>query len=57
MAADGYTYEKLALESWLTNHDTSPITNAPLLHKNLTPNHPLRSQIMEWHQRHGLSTP
>jgi hypothetical protein len=54
MATDGYTYERLALESWLTNHDTSPISNARMQHKHLIANHSLRSAIMEWRQRTGV---
>jgi hypothetical protein len=48
MAADGYTYEKVAIEGWLSAHNTSPLSNAPLPHKQLTPNFGLRSAIREW---------
>lgn len=51
LAADGYSYERLAIEQWLMNHDTSPMTNARLPNKNLIPNHALRSSIMEAVQR------
>jgi len=30
---DGHTYERSAITQWLTNHDTSPITNLPLANK------------------------
>lgn len=50
-AADGFTYERVAIETWLKNHNTSPNTNQPLLHKNLVPNHNLRSMILEWKQK------
>jgi hypothetical protein len=30
LAADGYTYERTAIETWLSSHDTSPVTNAML---------------------------
>ena len=50
-AADGYTYERVAIETWLKNHNTSPNTNQPLAHKNLVPNHNLRSMILEWKQK------
>ncbi len=53
MAGDGYTYERLAIESWLLNHATSPITNSKLPHKHLIANHSLRSAIMEWQHKHG----
>ena len=32
IAADGYTYEKVALEAWLKLKSTSPITQDSLLH-------------------------
>ncbi|KAK9910410.1 hypothetical protein M0R45_034375 [Rubus argutus] len=53
VAADGFTYEAEALRGWLdSGHDTSPMTNLKLEHKNLVPNHALRSAIQEWLQRH-----
>ncbi|KAK9821981.1 hypothetical protein WJX81_001302 [Elliptochloris bilobata] len=45
MAADGHTYERRSIESWLESHDTSPLTNAKLDHLYLTPNHTLRAVI------------
>uniref|UniRef100_A0A0D3BMA7 RING-type E3 ubiquitin transferase n=2 Tax=Brassica oleracea var. oleracea TaxID=109376 RepID=A0A0D3BMA7_BRAOL len=54
VAADGHTYEAEALREWLDNgHDTSPMTNLKLAHRNLVPNHPLRSAIHEWLQGHS----
>ena len=51
VAADGYTYEAEALTGWLeSGHNTSPMTNLELEHFNLTPNHSLRSAILEWQQ-------
>mmetsp|Transcript_43782 Transcript_43782/g.78231 ORF Transcript_43782/g.78231 Transcript_43782/m.78231 type:complete len:400 (+) Transcript_43782:148-1347(+) len=47
IAADGYTYERSAIEAWLRKKQSSPMTNAPLEHLNLIPNHSLRSTIME----------
>ncbi|KAM2280342.1 hypothetical protein ACFX1S_041075 [Malus domestica] len=53
VAADGFTYEAEALKGWLdSGHDTSPMTNLKLEHKNLVPNHALRSAIQEWLQQH-----
>ncbi|XP_008232891.1 PREDICTED: U-box domain-containing protein 33 [Prunus mume] len=53
VAADGFTYEAEALRGWLdSGHDTSPMTNLNLEHKNLVPNHALRSAIQEWLQKH-----
>lgn len=52
VAADGYTYEGEALRGWLdSGHDTSPMTNVALAHKNLVPNLALRSAIQEWLQQ------
>ena len=46
VAADGYTYERRAVEDWLSaGHDESPITLEPLLDGRLVPNHALRSAI------------
>ncbi|XP_078169825.1 U-box domain-containing protein 70-like isoform X2 [Carex rostrata] len=53
IAADGYTYEAEAIKGWLDGgHETSPMTNLPLDHLELTPNRALRSAIQEWLQQH-----
>ena len=39
VAADGYTYERKAIENWLERHDASPTTNQILKDKNLWPNY------------------
>ena len=49
IAADGYTYERRAIESWLKGKMTSPMTNQQLSHKQLIPNNVLRSRILECH--------
>lgn len=48
VAADGYTYDRKAIEAWLQRTDTSPMTNLPLPHKNLLPNYSLLSAILDW---------
>lgn len=48
VAADGYTYDRKAIEVWLQEKDTSPITELPLPHKHLIPNYALLSAIVEW---------
>ncbi|XP_059316097.1 U-box domain-containing protein 35-like [Lycium ferocissimum] len=48
VAADGYTYDRKAIESWLVDNDNSPVTNLPLPHKQLLPNYSLLSAIKEW---------
>ncbi|CAN6460250.1 unnamed protein product [Victoria cruziana] len=56
VAPDGYTYEREAIERWLSNHDTSPMSNLPLPNKNIIPNRALSSAISEWKSRnHRLS--
>jgi ankyrin repeat protein len=44
---DGHTYEKEAIQKWLADHDTSPLTGAKLPSKHLIPNFALRSAIDE----------
>lgn len=51
VAADGYTYDRTAIEKWLEENDKSPMTNLPLPHKNLIPNYTLLSAITEWKSR------
>ncbi|CAN6914644.1 U-box domain-containing protein 35-like [Brassica napus] len=51
VAADGYTYDRLAIEEWFEEHNTSPMTDSPLLSKNLLPNYTLYTAIMEWRSR------
>ncbi|KAJ0909734.1 putative U box domain, Zinc finger, RING/FYVE/PHD-type [Helianthus annuus] len=48
VAADGYTYDRSAIEQWLEESDSSPMTNLPLTSRSLTPNYTLLSAIMEW---------
>ncbi|XP_076437330.1 WD repeat, SAM and U-box domain-containing protein 1-like [Babylonia areolata] len=46
IAADGYTYDRRAIQQWLeSGKDRSPMTNAVLSHKHLTPNHTLKMLI------------
>ncbi|CAO2823183.1 unnamed protein product [Amaranthus hypochondriacus] len=51
VAADGFTYERRAIEAWLERHDVSPVTNKNLTHFNLTPNFTLLTAIQEWKSR------
>eukprot|EP00658_Telonema_sp_P-2_P028428 TRINITY_DN21783_c0_g1_i2.p1 TRINITY_DN21783_c0_g1~~TRINITY_DN21783_c0_g1_i2.p1 ORF type:complete len:188 (-),score=29.53 TRINITY_DN21783_c0_g1_i2:128-691(-) len=51
VCADGYTYEKDAIENWFAQKEVSPMTNEQV-ETRLIPNHSLRSQIMEWRQTH-----
>ena len=42
---DGQTYERSAIEEWLIDHDTSPLTNAKLPSKMVVPNYAIRQAI------------
>ena len=53
LAADGFSYERTAIEDWLRSHNTSPKTNEPLLHKNLIPNLTLKALITDWKYNNG----
>ncbi|CAJ2638538.1 unnamed protein product [Trifolium pratense] len=48
VAADGYTYDRKAIEKWLKENEKSPMTNMALPHKILIPNYTLLSAILEW---------
>ena len=55
-AADGYTYEKRAIRSWLRRHSTnptSPMTNEKLTTVNLWKNDELRGRIEEFMKLHS----
>lgn len=56
VANDGFTYEYSTIKTWLENNNTSPMTNLPMNHKILIPNHPLRSAILEWKIKTGFSS-
>ncbi|KAK9829275.1 hypothetical protein WJX72_004913 [[Myrmecia] bisecta] len=45
IAADGHTYERLSIEEWLADNDTSPLTGATLEHKILIPNFALNRLV------------
>ncbi len=46
IAADGRTYERRAMELWLQQHDTSPVTGHKLLHGRLVPNIAARAALV-----------
>jgi len=52
VCADGHTYERDSIREWFRSHRTSPKTNTVLPHKQLVPNHALRSQIGDMADRH-----
>ena len=63
IAADGHTYERNSIETWINTHKNnrpphgyqapilSPTTNLPLLHENLIPNHALKMVIQDFEAR------
>ncbi len=51
VCADGYSYERGAIEEWLAGHATSPVTNEPLPHKLVISNHGLRDVVREYASR------
>ncbi|KAM9631512.1 WD repeat, SAM and U-box domain-containing protein 1 isoform 3-T3 [Morphnus guianensis] len=49
IAADGYSYEREAMENWIsTRRRSSPMTNLPLPSLILTPNRTLKMAISRW---------
>ena len=56
-AADGFTYEREAIELWLQGHDTSPRTNQPLENKTVIPNMMARQQVIAWCEQNGVPVP
>ena len=45
IAADGHTYEKDALQQWLQQNTTSPVTGDFLAHTRFVPNVLIKSAI------------
>jgi hypothetical protein len=54
IAADGHTYNRVDIEKWFKQHNTSPLTNDPVDHKMLISNIDKRRQINAWREQHGL---
>lgn len=52
ICADGHTYEREAIETWLRNNSRSPKTNQQLSSKELLPNYALKSAIDAMAQLH-----
>lgn len=46
-AADGRAYDRSAIETWLSTHDTSPMTNEPMPHKRLVPDPELKQKMLD----------
>ena len=52
LAADGFSYERVAIEKWFSNHSTSPKTGEQLTTTVVTPNLTLLTLIKEWVDNH-----
>ena len=50
VTCDGHTYERKAIEKWLSAHETSPNTGQTLRHKELAPNVMARGLVQAWLQ-------
>ena len=58
MAADGYSYERVAIEQWLaTGAGTSPKTNELLENEKLLPNKALKALIADELERRARTRP
>ena len=47
IVADGYTYERHAIDAWLQHHNVSPVTGKHLTHKLLVDNTVMKSLIQQ----------
>ncbi|CAF5010581.1 unnamed protein product, partial [Rotaria sp. Silwood1] len=52
---DGNSYERSAINDWLKQHSTSPITRTPLHLNDLRPNRALRESIEEYRSKQSSS--
>ncbi len=51
IAADGHTYEKHAMQEWVRDHSTSPVTGCQLHHLKLLPNIIIKNAIAHQQQQ------
>ena len=51
IAADGHTDDRLAMEQWLQQHDTSPVTGSVLQHKRIVPNFIIKNVMAQQRQQ------
>ena len=57
VASDGNSYESAAIERWLENHTTSPLSNVELSAKMMYPNRALQQLIDEFREKKGMPKP
>jgi tRNA A-37 threonylcarbamoyl transferase component Bud32 len=55
LAEDGYTYEQSAIERWIEEHGTSPMTRDPMTIAGLRPNRAIRDAVQEFRTTNGGS--
>jgi hypothetical protein len=51
VASDGRTYERIAIQTWLSTKNTSPMTKEPIIDKTLRTNWAIRSAIQRFLDR------
>lgn len=56
MLTDGHVYEKEAIEKWLTNHNTSPLTKAVVSKDYIVPCYVLRKMIEKFFEENKTSS-
>jgi hypothetical protein len=56
VAADGYTYDRKAIEKWLEENDKSPMTNMVVPHNIASPSCTLLSSMLILRQIVSLSS-
>ena len=57
VVADGHSFERSAIQSWLMRKATNPLTGAKLSHTSLTPSFALRDTIRQWEEQHDRTMP
>jgi len=57
ITSDGLSWEKQQIETWLADHDTSPLTNVVLESKKTIPNTFLKNLINDFYVRRRLGLP
>ena len=53
IASDGYTYDRLAILTWIKQHPTSPMTREWLVVDDIQPNEELQTLCAERHAKEG----
>ena len=54
ICSDGHTYERSAIEKWLSTENHSPMTRQIITNKSLIPNIALRNIIQEYEKNHKM---